>query len=62
MTQAVERLVVEFDALPEAEREMALAELLRRVAADRHDLPSGEDLTAAADHLFRELDRCEYQA
>ena len=59
MTQAAKKFVGEFDALPEAEREQVLAELLRRAAAGPHDLPSDEDLTAAADQLFQELDRRE---
>lgn len=59
MTQAAKKLVGEFDALPEAERELVLAELLRRAAAGPHDLPTAEDLTAAADQIFQELDRRE---
>jgi len=59
MTQAAKKLVGEFDALPEAEREAVLAELLRRAAGGPHDLPTEEDLTAAADRVFQELDRRE---
>ena len=59
MTQAAKKLVGDFDALPEAEREQVLAELLRRAAAGPHDLPTDKDLTAAADQLFQELDRRE---
>jgi hypothetical protein len=36
-----------------------LAELLRRLALAPHDLPDPDDLTAAADQLFVELDRRE---
>ena len=61
MTQAAKKFVGEFDALPEAEREQVLAELLRRAAAGPHDLPSDKDLTAAADQLFQELDRREQE-
>jgi hypothetical protein len=59
MTQAAKKLVGEFDALPEAEREQVLAELLRRAAAGPHDLPNDKDLTAVADQVFQELDRRE---
>ncbi len=59
MTRAAKKLVGEFGALPEAERELVLAELLRRAAAGPHDLPTAEDLTAAADQVFQELDRRE---
>jgi hypothetical protein len=36
-----------------------MAELARRVALAPHDLPQDEDLVAAADRLFTELDRRE---
>ena len=59
MTQAARRLIKEFDALPDQERSEVLAELARRVGLSRHDLPRDEDLLAAADQLFAELDRRE---
>jgi hypothetical protein len=59
MTQAAKKFVGEFDALPEAEREEVLAELLRRAAAGPHELPNEQDMTAAADEVFHELDRRE---
>lgn len=59
MSPAVEKLVNEYDALPPAAREEVFAELLSRVAAEPHDLPTEDDLTAAADRLFLELDRHE---
>jgi len=61
MTQAAKKLVGEFEALPEAERELVLAELLRRAAAGPHDLPTERDLTAAADLVFQDIDRREQQ-
>ena len=61
MTQAAKKVVGEFDALPEAEREQVLAELLRRAAAGPHDLPNEKDLTVAADVVFQELDRHEQE-
>ena len=59
MTQAAQKLLEEFDALQDRERAEVLAELLRRVALAPHDLPDADDLTAAADRLFVELDRRE---
>ena len=59
MTHTAKEFVGAFDALPEAEREQILAELLRRAAAGPHDLPNEKDLTAVADQVFQELDRRE---
>ena len=59
MTQAAKRLIEKFDALQDLERAEVLTELLRRLALSPHDLPDPDDLTAAADRLFVELDRRE---
>ena len=59
MTQATKKLIEEFDALPDRDRSELVAELARRVALAPHDLPKDEDLVAAAEHLFTELDRRE---
>jgi hypothetical protein len=59
MTQAARKLLEEFDALEDADRAEVLAELLRRVALAPHDLPNADDLTAAAERPFIELDRRE---
>ncbi len=59
MTQATQKLLDEFDALPDEERAELAAELLRRTALASHDLPHDDDLVAAADLLFVELDRQE---
>jgi hypothetical protein len=59
VTRATERLLEEFEALPDRERSELVAELARRVALSPHDAPADEDLLAAADHLFVELDRRE---
>jgi hypothetical protein len=59
MTQAAKKLLDEFEALPDQERAEVLAELLRRAALAPHELPADDDLTAAADRLFVELDRRE---
>jgi hypothetical protein len=57
MTQAAEKLLGEFDALGDRDRSELVAELVRRVALAPHDLPHDDDLVAAADRLFIELDR-----
>ena len=59
MTQATKKLLDEFDALPDLDRSELLAEFVRRVALAPHDLPHNDDLVAAADRLFVELDRRE---
>ena len=59
MTQATKKLIEEFEALPDRDRSELVAELARRVALAPHDLPQDEDLVAAADHLFTQLDRRE---
>jgi hypothetical protein len=59
MTQATQKLLDEFEALPDRDRSELVAELPRRVALAPHDLPQDEDLLAAADRLFTDLDRRE---
>lgn len=59
MIQAAQKLLEEFEALPDGDRSEVVAELARRVALAPHDLPSQDDLVAAADLLFAELDRRE---
>ena len=61
MTQTAKKFVGEFEALPEAEREQVLAELLRRAVAGPHHVPNEKDLTAVADQVFQELDRREQE-
>ena len=57
MTHAAQKLLDEFEALPDQDRSELVAELARRVALAPHDLPQDEDLVAAADRLFTDLDR-----
>jgi hypothetical protein len=59
MTQAAEKFLSDFDELPAQDRAEVLRELLRRLTAAPYDLPSDDDLVAAADQLFVELDRHE---
>ena len=56
MTRAAEKLLEEFEALPDTDRSEVVAELARRVAMAPHDLPDQDDLVAAADQLFAEID------
>lgn len=57
VTPATQKLLEEFEALPDRDRSELVAELARRVALAPHDLPHDDDLVAAADRLFTELDR-----
>ena len=59
MTRATQKLLDEFEALPDEDRAEVVAELLRRTAFAPHDLPQDDDLVASADQLFVELDRRE---
>jgi hypothetical protein len=60
VTKATQKLLEDFDALPDQERSEVVAELARRVALLPHEAPADEDLLAAADRLFVELDRREH--
>jgi hypothetical protein len=59
VTPATKKLLDEFEALPDQDRSEVVAELARRMALAPHDLPHDEDLIAAADRVFAELDRRE---
>jgi hypothetical protein len=59
VTHVTQKLIEEFEALPDRDRSELVAELARRVALAPHDLPQDEDLLAAADRLFADLDRRE---
>jgi hypothetical protein len=59
MTRATQKLLDEFEALPNEDRAELVAELLRRAALAPHEVPTDDDLVAAADNLFAELDRQE---
>jgi hypothetical protein len=64
MTQAAKKLLDEFEALPDRDRSERVAEVVRRTTGPKppwpwpHE-PQGDDLVAAADRLFIELDRHE---
>jgi hypothetical protein len=59
VTKATQKLLDEFETLPDQDRSELFAELARRVALAPHDVPRDDDLVAIADHLFTELDRRE---
>ena len=59
MTQATQQLLEQFEALPDEERSEFVTELARRVALAPHGAPTDDDLIAAADRLFLDLDRRE---
>lgn len=56
MIDAAEKLLDEFESLPEEARSEVIAELVRRVALYPHGVPEEVDLVAAADTLFLALD------
>ena len=59
MTAAVHQLIQSFEALSDAEKHEAMAEVLRRgLALDQGPL-SDEELVVAAEELFLELDARE---
>lgn len=59
MTQSVKRALETIDALPLAERQEVIAELLRRAAQSDHDVPTANDLIGLADQVFLDFDRRE---
>ena len=59
MVAAAQKVLEAFDALQPPARQEVLDEMLRRAALEHHDSLSDEELTAAADSLFLQLDRDE---
>ena len=59
MVAAAKKVLEAFDALPLPARQEVLGEMLRRAALEHHGLPSDDELIAAADGLFLQLDRDE---
>lgn len=62
MTQNAKSVLDAFDSLPVAEREQVMVELMRRAALGDHEAPSEDELIAAADRIFLELDRHERES
>jgi len=59
MTEAARKLLDTLDSLPDADRREVVREILRRAALEEHESPSDDDLVAAADEVFLDLDRRE---
>lgn len=59
MGNAARKILDEFEALPEAEKQAFVSELLRRVVAAGYSFPDDNELLHAADRVFSELDRSE---
>lgn len=59
MSRGAQAILDALDDLPPTEREQVVTELLRRVALSENVAPSDDELTAAADAVFEELDRRE---
>lgn len=59
MSTAVQELLKSFDRLPDAEKQEAAAEILRRSVDFEFSPLSDEELVASADELFVELDQRE---
>jgi hypothetical protein len=61
MSPGAKSVLEAFDSLSSEEREEVLGELLRRAGHSDHESPGDEELLAAADQVFMELDRRESQ-
>ena len=59
MSDAAKRIIEAFEALPQAERQEVIRELLRRAAIVDLGFPSDEELVVAAGDVFQDLDRRE---
>ncbi len=59
MSSGAQAILAALDDLPATEREEVVSELLRRVALSQHVAPSDDELTAAADAVFEDLERRE---
>ncbi len=57
--KVLESFLDAFGALSEPARQEVLDEILRRAALEHHGLPTDEELAAAADVVFLQLDRAE---
>lgn len=61
MVAAARQFLDAFEALPQPARQEVLDEMLRRAALEHHGLPVDDELVAAADAVFLQLDRDEEQ-
>lgn len=61
MTNAAQKLIESFEALPETEQHEVLAHFLNRLIDSSYAPLSNEDFTQAANLVFQEFDRGEAQ-
>ena len=59
MTHQAEKIIESFDALTDAEKREVIAVLLRKATALEHAPMTDDELLAAADNVFLDLDRRE---
>lgn len=59
VTEAARHLLEAFQTLPDLDKREVLATLLREATQVPYPAPSDDDLTAAADEVFLDLDRRE---
>jgi len=59
MSRGAQGMLASLDDLPATERQKVVSELLRRVALSPQVTPCDDELTAAAEAAFRDLDRRE---
>jgi len=59
MLTAAQHVLDAFEGLPRPARQQVLDEMLRRAALEHHELPADDELVAAADSLFLQMDRDE---
>ncbi|MGA2216655.1 MAG: hypothetical protein ABSG51_01120 [Terracidiphilus sp.] len=59
MLAAAQHVLDAFEGLPHPARQQVLDEMLRRAALEHHELPDDNELVAAADSLFLQMDRDE---
>ncbi len=59
LTQTAKDILNTLDSLPEAEQNEVIREVLRRTTLSEHHSPNDDELIAAADELFLNLDQAE---
>ena len=59
VTEAARHILEAFQTLPDLDKREVLAALLREATGAPYAVPSDDDLTAAADEVFLDLDRRE---
>lgn len=61
MGNAARKILEEFDALPEVDKQAVVLELLRRAVAAGYAFPDDSGLVRAADQVFAELDQSPFR-